>query len=720
MRHRPVAGQVDTHRRQLGYCLGGILLGDAELPDAPATGLTDELKATIQNAYSTWLGHRGFKPRRGQRQMIADIARGLTEEDRLCVVEAGTGTGKTAAYCLAAIPVAKACDKRVVISTATVALQEQVALRDLPDLKSHADLDFSFTIAKGRGRYVCLKRLDDRLAYDSERDHLYGPPQAEDLEIYQRLETAFDTGTWDGDLDNWADGVPTKAWTPVTNDRAGCHGRRCKYYHQCPVFRARADVADADVVVANHDLVLTDLRIGGGVVLPNPSETIFILDEAHHLPDKTRDQFTAHAALRGCADWLKQISSSIETMARRFDQPREVQRARERLAEEAGGAEDLLAAVGTIVGDLPFEPRDADTETHRFPLGEVPEPLAEAAEPLGRSFGGVAAVLEELGNDLDDVVEGNLDWPNAEQAESWRPTIGQLAGRAAGAETLFSDYGNSSAASAARWVTRRLDRREEVELTSVPLMPGEILNDALWSNCHAALATSATLCALGTFARFRESAGLADSVRESRIASPFQFERVATFSVPPMRAEPSASQDHTEEIASLLPDLLQLEQSALVLFNSWWQFNAVVESLPEELRPHCRLQGETSKQRLIRDHTKAIDQGEASYLFGLASFAEGVDLPGDYCRHVIMARIPFAVPDDPVDQAVAEWLVNQGRNPFMEQSLPDASLRLVQACGRLIRNESDSGRITLLDRRIVTRRYGESLIAALPPYRLEL
>ena len=224
--------------------------------------------------------------------MIADIARGLTDDDRLCVVEAGTGTGKTAAYCLAAIPIAQARDKRVVISTATVALQEQVALRDLPDLKSHANLDFSFTIAKGRSRYVCLQRLDDRIAYDPERERLYGPPDAEHLEIYRRLETAFDTGTWDGDLDNWEDGVPPTAWTPVTNDRVGCQGRRCKYYHQCPVFRARADVADADVVVANHDLVLTDLRIGGGVVLPDPAETIFVLDEAHHLPDKTRDQFT--------------------------------------------------------------------------------------------------------------------------------------------------------------------------------------------------------------------------------------------------------------------------------------------------------------------------------------------------------------------------------------------------------------------------------------------
>ncbi|MDE0419674.1 MAG: ATP-dependent DNA helicase DinG [Gammaproteobacteria bacterium] len=690
------------------------------MSDAVAPVLTDELKASIQRAYSTWLGSRGFRARRGQRQMIADIARGLTEDRRLCVVEAGTGTGKTAAYCLAAIPIAKALDKRVVITTATVALQEQVALRDLPDLKRNAGLDFAFAIAKGRSRYVCLERLEDRLAYDPETARLFGPPEAEDLEIYRRLESSFVTGTWDGDLDNWPDGVPSKAWTPVTNDRAGCHGRRCKHYHQCPVFRARSDVSDANVVVANHDLVLTDLRIGGGVVLPDPADTIYVIDEAHHLPEKTRDQFTARAALRGCTDWLKQIASSIDTMARRFDQPREVQRARERLVDEAGGAEGLLADVGTIVRDLPFESRDADKETHRFPLGEIPPPLAEASAPLGKSFGGVAAILDELGNDLEEVIEGNLDWPNPQLAESWRPTIGQLASRAASAEALFNDYGSGSLASAARWASRGLDeRREEIELTSAPLMPGEILNEKLWSNCHGALATSATLCALGTFARFRESTGLVDSARESRIPSPFDFPRVATLSVPPMRAEPPDAQGHTEEIASLLPGLLRLERSALVLFTSWRQFNAVVESLPDELRSNCRLQGEASKQRLISEHTSAIDEGHDSYLFGLASFAEGVDLPGAYCRHVILARIPFAVPDNPVDQAVAEWLESQGRNPFMELSLPDASLRLVQASGRLIRNETDQGRITLLDRRILTRRYGESLLAALPPYRFD-
>ena len=234
------------------------------------------------------------------------------------------------------------------------------------------------------------------------------------------------------------------------------------------------------------------------------------------------------------------------------------------------------------------------------------------------------------------------------------------------------------------------------------------------------MATSATLCALGAFDNFLEKSGIPESATRSRIPSPFDFPRIATFCVPPMRSDPTDSLAHTEEMAALLPELLALERSALVLFTSWRQFNNVADALPDAVRDRCLLQEKASKRQLLRDHRAAIDAGEASYLLGLASFAEGVDLPGHYCRHVIIAKLPFAVPDNPVDEALAEWLENDGRNPFLELAVPETSLRLVQACGRLIRHETDGGRITLLDRRIVTRRYGQSMLRALPPYRMEL
>ena len=690
--------------------------------DSSTSALTDDLKTRIQSAYRAWLAGRGFKPRRGQRQMIADIARTLANDgSRLCIVEAGTGTGKTAAYCLAAIPVAQALDKRVVIATATVALQEQVLLRDLPDLQRHAGLDFTFALAKGRRRYVCLQRLDELLRPGEDREALlFELPNAEDSAVYQELQGAFAKGAWDGDLDSWADGVDSRTWNAATNDRAGCSGGRCSYYHQCPFFKARRQVAEADVVVANHDLVLADLSLGGGVVLPPPAETMFVLDEAHHLPEKTRDHFTVNVRLRASTDWLAQTATSLETMARRFGNPQEVARAARRLANDAGDLRESLTTLDTLARQLPFDVRDERTGVFRFAMGEVPEEIAELSPALSSGFGTVAAILNDLRDALEAAMNGDLDWQNSDQAESWLPVASQLAARAEAGQQLFADYAARTKA-AARWATmRRFDASDDIELTSAPLDTGGILQETLWETCHGAVATSATLCALGTFERFLDVSGLARGTVQSRIPSPFDFQRIAVFAVPSMQSDPGDAMRHTEEVAALLPDLLALERSALVLFTSWRQFNEVTGSLSDELLDHCRLQDAASKQRLLLDHRQAIDEGEPSYLFGLASFAEGVDLPGDYCRHVIIAKLPFAVPDNPVDEAVAEALEYEGRNPFMEVSVPEASLRLVQACGRLIRHETDGGRITLLDRRIVTRRYGEALLASLPPYRLEI
>lgn len=692
---------------------------------ASRSELTDELKDAIQTAYRAWLGKRGFRPRRGQRQMIAEIARALTgEAERVCVVEAGTGTGKTVAYCLAAIPIALAAGKRVVIATATVALQEQVVLRDLPDLRRNAGLAFNFALAKGRGRYLCVARLEDRISFDHAREApLFEPPQRGDLSTYQRMRSAYERGKWDGDRDSWKDGVENRLWAPVTNDRAGCAAGRCRHYHNCAFFNARQEVGDADVVVANHDLLLADLSIGGGVVLPPPQDTIFVLDEAHHLPEKTRDHFTARVRLHASLDWLEQVASNLDTMTRRFNRPREVERAAERLAKDAGEMRTLIGDVEALARQLPFDggnPSHERVRTHRFPLGEVPSALAELAGPLGEAYGSCGDVLEGLRQALEQVLAGDLAWDNAPLAEAWLPVIANLAGRAAGGRALFQDYADGRA-EAARWATQlTFDSGEDIELTTAPLDPGGILKETLWESCHGAVATSATLCAVGTFDSFLEKSGIASGAAQARIPSPFDFPNIATFAVPAMRSDPRDGDAHTEEVAALLPELLELEPSALVLFTSWRQFHAVTDALPEDVRARCHLQEAASKRRLLADHRAAVDAGEPSYLCGLASFAEGLDLPGDYCRHVIIAKLPFAVPDNPVDEALAEWLEAQGRNPFFELAVPETSLRLVQACGRLIRHESDGGRISLLDRRMVTARYGESLLAALPPYRREL
>ena len=677
--------------------------------------LNDSLKATIQQAYTAWLDARGFRARRGQREMIAHIARILTgDAPRLGVIEAGTGTGKTAAYALAAIPIAAALEKRLLISSATIALQEQVVLRDLPDLQNNAGLKFSVAIAKGRQRYVCLKRLDERLKPGNDRGlTLFDTPTDEALDLYQRMLGEFGSKAWDGEWDSWADGVEEDLWRPITTDHRGCANNRCGFFRQCPFFRARARLDDADVVVANHDLVLADLSLGGGAVLPNPEDTIYIVDEAHHLPGKTQQHFSNATRLRASIQWLDSVNASVGSMAQRFGRPPEMLEVAGALAGETAAAAEALGNLTATVADLQYQPRDENLETHRFLHGEVDPEIVAAAAEARVALAQVGVRLDRAHDLVTEVLDGDRQWSGAVEAEDLLPVVGQLQGRCEAIVGLLENYAQAHSEGYARWANRSGD---DHELVSAPIVTGELLASVFWEQCFAAVCTSATLTAVGRFDRFMERSGL--SCEGLLIPSPFHFSDLAVLEVPAMDTDPRDAAAHTEEVARLLPDLLGAEVSALVLFTSWRQFNDVRRLLPGDLPLLC--QGDVSKQALLDSHRSAIDRGERSYVFGLASFSEGVDLPDDYCRHVIVVKIPFAVPDDPLDQAVAEWVEAQGRNAFYEISVPDAALRLVQACGRLIRHEQDHGRITVLDRRIVTKRYGQALLRSLPPYRLQL
>jgi len=686
-----------------------------------STALTDEVKDTIQSAYRAWLDARGFKARRGQREMVAQIARTLAADgDRITVIEAGTGTGKTAAYCLAAIPLAKALGKTVVISTATIALQEQVTLQDLPDIQHNAQLDFTLSLAKGRGRYLCLKRLDDHLKYTNQQEiPLFDVASADHTALYQEMLNRYGQGEWNGEIDSWPEGMLDDAWRPVTTDHRGCSNNRCSFFKQCPFFRARNTMDGVDVIVANHDLVLADLALGGGAVLPEPEDCIYIIDEAHHLADKTQNHFSVSARVNGTLQWLEHINTVLGSLAQRFARAPELVTLATNMSMETAllrAALDLLAAE---LQTLDYEPRDDELEIHRFALGEIPQSISDLATDALPSINKICDDLDRTHERLQEAVAGDLNWEKAFEAEDWLVPVGQLQTRALASRGLLQDYsrGAASAHRHARWVNRTMS---DVELVSAPIEPGYILDEVLWSRCFGAVCTSGTLTAMGRFDRFMERVGLGADIRALRIPSPFNYAEIAQFEVPKMDSDPREFDAHCGEVANMLPDLMASDVSALVLFTSWRQLNAVVKMLPDKLRDGLLIQGEAAKQVLIRDHRERVDAGEPSYLLGLASFSEGLDLPDDYCRHVIIVKLPFAVPDDPIDQAMAEWAEARGRNPFYEISVPDAALKLVQACGRLIRHENDHGKISMLDRRIVTQRYGQAILQSLPPFKMQL
>lgn len=707
--------------------------------------LTDDIKNEIQGAYRHLLESKKLAPRLGQRLMMAEVARTLAGADldaeghrqgeaKVCVVEAGTGTGKTIAYALAAIPVAKAFDKTLIISTATVALQEQVVFKDLPDILTHSGLSFSFALAKGRGRYLCLSKLDTLLQGDANQSDtlaLFGiddmfteqrQMQAQDQKIYEQMLDALSTGDWDGDKDNWADEIAFDVWSRVTTDHAQCTGRRCPNIRQCYFYKGREELDKVDIIVANHDLVLADLSLGGGAILPEPEDSIYIFDEGHHLPEKAVGHFSLFSRVRSTERWLEQglkaltkgapnlAGTTVASYIQRL--PSVMTAIKQQIGMLFNGLEESIETEADQRGVVPY---------HRFNQGLVPEALRGQAVELAVQFRTMHDLLDSACNILEEAITQPDHGITSADAELWYSSMSMLRSRAEGNRALWDDYSHGDKVEdppRGRWiaVVDTMAGQWDFEVSSSPILAASTLQKYLWSRCFSAVVTSATLTALGRFDRFMMRAGTSANASYSVVPSPFNFAAAGQLVVPKMTSDPSNAQAHTDEIVTLLPELLGDDKGSLVLFSSRRQLQNVFQGLGLEWQRRILCQNDYSKQEVLRRHRESVDKNEQSVIFGLASFAEGVDLPGDYCSHVIIAKIPFAVPDQPVESALAEWIESRGGNPFMDISVPDASLRLIQASGRLLRTENDRGRVTLLDRRVVSKQYGRAILDSLPPF----
>lgn len=727
--------------------------------------LTDDIKQSIQQGYRDVLTGKDIRARYGQRLMIAEIAKymgDITENDgqrtspaSACVVEAGTGTGKTLAYLIAAIPVAKALGKTLVISTATVALQDQIVLKDLPDLKKHSKMDFNWTLAKGRGRYLCMSRLESRLHDEGNTDSdtmplflLDGPKNEEPgtRAFFEEMLASYGSREWDGDRDHWPEQIPDDVWRQVTTDHRQCTNRHCSYFDSCAFFDARKDLDDADIVVANHDLVLADLALGGGAILPEPENALYIFDEAHHLPDKALNHFAASLPLNATRQWLKQLSQALVKMQPYLAAGTQAAKSLDRISSASREVDLVLNRVyEEAEQNTGWEfNEERRTAQWRYPEGELPEAMAELAAESRIATANMVRQLGVLADELqgafDERKEHEID---RETAEAWYPVIGSFHARAEDQLRLWTawcEQGNAKPTSEsetdseageekearppvqkspppARWAVRqRWDHAEDITLYSSPVLADNLLYSRLWSRAYGAVLTSATLTALGRFDRLNARAGLPQGSRFLVVPSSFRYGEMATIEVPAMSAMPT-DDGFADELVKRLPDLWAGEKATLVLFTSRRQMQQVRDALSPDYPELIITQDDMAKGEVLRQHCSRVDEGRPSVLFGVASFAEGIDLPGKYLHHVVITRLPFSVPDDPIEASLAEWVTQRGGNPFMEITVPDASIKLVQAVGRLLRTEQDTGRVTILDRRIIARRYGQLLLDALPPFR---
>ncbi|EKF9371070.1 ATP-dependent DNA helicase DinG [Vibrio cholerae] len=685
--------------------------------------LTKNIQDSIRNSYQNLQNQlENFIPRRAQNFLVAEMAKTLCgtyhKSTRMLVAEAGTGIGKSLSYLMAVIPVAVVNKRKVVISTATVALQEQLLNKDLPLYRRISDQNFSFILAKGRQRYCCSERLAVACGIDDGQIALFeSKPKPYETELLAELHTALSQGKWDGDRDGWPSPISDELWSVIVSDKHSCNGSFSAHRH-CPFQKARSELDKADVIIANHSLVMADADLGGGVILPAPEETIYVFDEAHHLPTVAREHASAAATLKGAASWLEKLNQSLSKFTALGDEKRA-----ERFAEEARTAIQYLIPT---LNQLPkqFVAEQFVEGIYRFEHGELPQWLADESQALSKSSQKAMQSVSKVADLIaEKVKEGELATRIAE------PALGELGFYVQRLENLTQVWqlmakpNKDKGAPLARWLEVSPEREGDYLVSVSPLEIGWQLDQQLWSRCVGAILVSATLRALNSFSFFCRQAGISDKAEDGvqflALASPFDYPTQGELLIPKMEMEPQA-EGYTAYLAKKVLCYLQADKANLVLFASYWQMREVAESLKVEFTKRgwaLQVQGEKSRSEILNKHKKLIEKQKTSVLFGTGSFSEGLDLPGELLENLIITKIPFAVPTSPVEQAHAEYIQELGGNPFMQITVPEASKKLIQSVGRLLRKERDSGRVVILDRRVVSKRYGKALLDALPPFK---
>ncbi|MCO5336680.1 MULTISPECIES: ATP-dependent DNA helicase DinG [Delftia] len=697
----------------------------------------------------------GFRNREGQRKMAAQVAQTLSQAQlgkidegapeptrSIAVVQAGTGVGKSLAYSIPAISMALARGTRVLISTATVALQEQLVNKDLPALAQQLEQPFKFALAKGRGRFVCKLKLE-RLAstgeaQDEDLDDLFAEEKAQAqsrvarpalelearMQFYKSMANALASQAWDGDRDSLETPPEAEAWSPVAAESSSCTGKHCPAFSNCVYYERRKDLVAAQVIVANHDLLLSSL---GARLLPELDNCLLVLDEAHHLPATALGQFAGEMDLSRLG-WIDKLTSralrvntlvEVEELA---DLPSHASQLRQQLQE-------LARLVMELYGDTLKSQKDSWGPARvRVPRGMLPEPLLE---PLGRAAHHANSFLDAL-RAISKALRAAIK-DNPEEARRLSTAYAQVGALAPRLESVYdtaqllmqqpAQDDDSSRVPNAKWFTLETDGEYiVVKAHASPILPGATLRHHLWSQVRGAVLTSATLTSCGQFDFFLREAGLHDdaAVTTLEVPSPFDYARQGTLVARETVADPKEAARFTQEMVdALLGDLSRVQAGALVLFTSREQMRLAVDALSTAMRSQVLVQTAMPRALLLARHRDAVEMGEPSIIFGMQSFGEGLDLPGALCESLFITKLPFAPPDDPVGEARAEWLRSSGRNPFNELVVPATAIRLAQWVGRAIRTEEDQAHVYCYDRRLVNTSYGQQLLKGLPPFALQ-
>lgn len=570
--------------------------------------------------------------------------------------EAGTGTGKS----LAALIPAALSGKKVVVSTATISLQEQYIHKDIPCLQSVLPFSIQAALVKGRSNYVSLRRFDDHRL---------------EAEIDPRL-FAWLESTETGDRSELDFAPLPETWMEIDSDPDDCLRNKCPRFADCYYFQSRREAEKADILVVNHALLLIDAASGGNVL---PPYEVLIVDEAHQLPEIATRSFSLSLGMRGIQYLTGRASKQLSA-------PGHLVHSVEELAEEF------------------FEKINASLPIGKTRIRQSPPRSEELSQSLLelRDWLVCADFINVL--DIDD------------KREKLKLKAKALAG-VCGTYIQCLDLLQSQDRDWVYWVEKPEPFSRKIEVVAAPLRVAEMLEDMIFNKpgLESSIWMSATLATGGEdpFLFFKQQVGAPQRVIQSRFASPFDFKRQAALYLPSGMPDPN-SRDYSGACATEIERILHFSRGrAFVLFTSYSAMNRAYETLSPRLPFECRKQGDMSRKKLVdwfKDTSHAV-------LFATSSFWEGVSIDGEQLSCVIIDRIPFQAPDDPVYEARCELLKqsDEGENWFSSLALPHAIMRLKQGVGRLIRTRSDRGVVAILDPRLTGKSYGRTVISCLPP-----
>jgi len=673
---------------------------------------------------------RKYEYREEQISAMKKFAESFNDES-IAIVEAGTGTGKTLSYLIPSIYWSVLNNERVVVSTNTINLQEQLVGKDIPLLQDVLDKKFSFTLVKGMKNYLCLLRLD------TMNEGLFELADSADEESLKSIRE-WAGSTKDGSLSDLSFIPPNDLWDKVSAESESCLRVKCPHYNDCFYFKARREMTRAQIIVANHHMFFSDLSIksasndnDAGII---PSYNRVVFDEAHNIVDAATSHFSLRVTKHGLLRTLRRLmttGSKGEPKGLIFYAASKVANLPDKLQNTALSqallkTEEVFSPRVPVIEELVRDSFDSLYDFIHSASGDsingdinirITERLTSSANwneienKYRKVIKDMTSLTGELGSFVVILEQFETETDLSKLLAEFRGIYNRLSYYTEVFETFFYSREESNV----RWFEGRQGKSDIVAGLGVsPIEISDVMNSHLYGRCKTVLMTSATLSVNNRFEFQKQQLGLENIKRLSELIvdSTFNYREQTLLAIPDI-AEPS-EMNYREDLFNFILEAITLSDGhALVLFTSYSFLNDIYDKVSGEYTDQNIMmlkQGMLPRNKLLEKFRK----NKESVLFATSSFWEGVDISGDSLRLLIITRLPFRVPTDPMIEARAEYLEKQGINSFMKYSLPLAVLKFKQGFGRLIRSRNDAGVVAVLDSRLYRKRYGRNFLNSLP------